>query len=174
MLCVAICQWDGIYCNELNTLVKIELPRLGLTGTISAELSVLSDLEIIDFSENMLTGTIPLEVKRMSALKGFNVAFNKIHGAIDGFLPSLKMLNASHNELNTILPNFGLTSMMEILDISYNRLSSEIPSTMGAMEMVKHLDLSFNQFIGTIPHSFGDMHDLKGLFLNDNRYVVLE
>ena len=169
---IAVCFWYGIVCDEeTNAVVGMELPRVNLSGTLSAEISILSELQFIDLSENSIEGEIPLEIKQLSKLRGINLAYNKIHGTLQGFHPSLSILNVSHNELDGMLTSdFGdEASYWEVLDASYNMMGGLLPQSLGKMSILKVLDLGYNQFYGTIPPSVGELKELKGLFLNDNR-----
>jgi Leucine-rich repeat (LRR) protein len=54
------------------------------------------------------------------------------------------------------------------LDLRFNQLSGEIPSSLGDLGTLHTLDLSFNQLSGEIPSSLGST-DLKHLSLQNNR-----
>lgn len=99
------------------------------------------------------------------------MAHNDLHGTLQGFHPSLSILNVSHNELDgTLTRDFGEeASYLEVLDASFNKMSGFLPPSLGKMSTLKVLDLGHNQFNGTIPPSVGQLKELKELFLNDNR-----
>ncbi|PQQ12864.1 receptor-like protein 2 [Prunus yedoensis var. nudiflora] len=72
-----------------------------------------------------------------------------------GNLTHLSHLNLSHNQLSGLL-EAGLIlslSFLEILDLSYNLLSGEVP-LFPPSSYIRIVDLSSNQFNGTIPSSF--------------------
>lgn len=55
------CNWEHINCTmDTKQVQGLQLYNLGLTGQISSEVALLTNLVFIDFSENLfLDGTIP-------------------------------------------------------------------------------------------------------------------
>jgi hypothetical protein len=54
------CQWRGITCDDAGNVTQINLPNVGLTGTLQyLDFSSLTNLLRLDLRENQLTGTIP-------------------------------------------------------------------------------------------------------------------
>ncbi|CAI0555881.1 unnamed protein product [Linum tenue] len=80
------------------------------------------------------------------------------------FTPLLEVL---WKTLHLGLPNEHL-GLYTFLDLSNNRLSGEIPRTLGRLTSLKVLNLSHNQLTGRIPDSFGEMRDLESLDLSHN------
>lgn len=82
-------------------------------------------------------------------LKGF------IHPSIAN-LTYLVHLNLSNNWISGPLPPTFFTSLnlIQIIDLSSNRLSGELPAPGGLPVTVKTLDISNNHFNGTLPSSF--------------------
>ncbi|CAN6588856.1 unnamed protein product [Malus baccata var. baccata] len=72
-----------------------------------------------------------------------------------GNLTHLTHLNLSHNSLQGSLENklFESLNRLEILDLSYNLLSGELPLSLTSGN-IRTLDLSSNRFHGPIPSSF--------------------
>ncbi|KAG5044539.1 hypothetical protein JHK87_008454 [Glycine soja] len=84
--------------------------------------------------------------------------------ALSGFLsPSLtnltalSRLNLSHNRLSGNLPNhfFSLLNHLQILDLSFNLFSGELPPFVAniSVNTIQELDMSSNLFHGTLPPS---------------------
>jgi hypothetical protein len=48
------CNWHGVVCNNANNTIKLELPRNGLSGTLTPNISKLSTLEVFDLTDNMI------------------------------------------------------------------------------------------------------------------------
>ncbi|XP_070675839.1 receptor-like protein 2 [Malus domestica] len=72
-----------------------------------------------------------------------------------GNLTSLTHLNLSHNSLSGSLETefFSSLNHLEILDLSFNLLSGELPFSLPSHN-IQTLDLSSNRFHGAIPSSF--------------------
>ncbi|XP_076954506.1 TMV resistance protein N-like [Bidens hawaiensis] len=57
------------------------------------------------------------------------------------------------------------SNSLRVLDLSYNRNISEIPSSIGNLHNLVSLNLSSNYFIEEIPSSIGNLHNLVSLLL---------
>ncbi|XP_047340790.1 receptor protein kinase TMK1-like [Impatiens glandulifera] len=79
------CQnWEGIVCSS-NKIVIINLPKMGLTGTISPNFSLIPTLQKIILSNNNLFGTIPIELTTLVNLNKLDVSNNQLSGKIPHF-----------------------------------------------------------------------------------------
>ena len=143
VMCVAVCQWFGVTCDEeTRAVVAIELPRVNLSGSISAEIGILKSLNTLDLSGNDVYGAIPYEISQLPKLINLNLSSNNIEGSIETFHPDLKVLNVSHNELR----GFEVDSdNLEVFDASYNRIGGFVPPSIGSLKKLKILDLGFNE-----------------------------
>ena len=84
----AIGSWDGITAGGTPSRVtKVESwPSESLTGTIPAELGILSALTHLDLSSNSLTGEIPRELGGLSNLEELRLSGNSFTGCIPSAL----------------------------------------------------------------------------------------
>ena len=55
------------------------------------------------------------------------------------------------------------------INLMFNNLKGELPSSLSVLSQLENLELSFNQIEGTIPASFGDLESLKSFAINSNR-----
>ncbi|XP_030950077.1 protein BRASSINOSTEROID INSENSITIVE 1-like [Quercus lobata] len=55
-----------------------------------------------------------------------------------------------------------------IMDLSYNQITGNIPSIIGAFESLSYLNMSKNSFQGNIPQSFGQLRGMDQLDLSNN------
>lgn len=79
--------------SNLERLFRLDLADNRLTGTISVSLtSQLTNLEILDLSENELTGDILLD-NRLSSLETLKLEFNKFVGPVPSNLCQVDSLN---------------------------------------------------------------------------------
>nr|GEW31194.1 G-type lectin S-receptor-like serine/threonine-protein kinase LECRK3 [Tanacetum cinerariifolium] len=101
-------------------------------------------LEYLYLRSNLIEGPFPTSICNMSNLR-------EIPNII-GNMSSLKVLNLSHNHLNSQIPYcLGNLSEMESLDLSWNQLTGEIPESLAGIKGLAVLRLSYNRLVGHIP-----------------------
>ncbi|MCS7017686.1 MAG: gliding motility-associated C-terminal domain-containing protein [Cytophagales bacterium] len=105
--------WAGITCEPNDTtgrIVRISLPSRGLTGSLPADISKLTELAELDLSDNRITGSIPNELATLPKLTNVNLSKNRIT-RIPSFATttSLRTLNVANNSLafDSFEPNVG-------------------------------------------------------------------
>lgn len=53
--------------------------------------------------------------------------------------------------------------LYSLLDLSQNKLSGDIPASLGNLKGVKQLNISYNRLSGNIPQSFRDLESIETL-----------
>ncbi|KAL2496298.1 putative LRR receptor-like serine/threonine-protein kinase [Forsythia ovata] len=197
----SFCNWIGITCGTRHRRVRgLNLANMGLGGTIAKEIGGLSFLRSLIISNNNFHGFIPDEMGKLSKLREIDIQNNELNGTIPtsfGFLENLKKLNLSYNRLIGDIPNtiFNLSSLVEIsfvnnslsgtlptdichnlpklemLRISVNQISGNIPPSLGTCTNLKLLSLSYNNFFGSIPMEIGNLSKLQILYLGTNDLI---
>ncbi|EYU24275.1 hypothetical protein MIMGU_mgv1a022044mg [Erythranthe guttata] len=91
---------------------------------------------------------------------------------IIGEFKSLKHLNLSHCAFTGhIFPEFwDFMLNLEVLDLSDNRLSGQLPPIIGQLKHLKQLILDDNNFSGTLPSTIGQLTGLTELSLQSNSF----
>ncbi|XP_028760184.1 receptor-like protein EIX2 [Neltuma alba] len=181
-------KFSGSLPNPMaQYLAVIKLRANQFVGNIPVQLCNLSYLEILELAENKLSGSIPHCLVNMTLhtlmfpslpneimkifMKGRELdypSFDRLaystSGVIDfsanslsGEIPEklisnsqIQVLNLSRNYLTREIPKEIGGMKVESLDLSYN-LSGKIPSTISNLSFLDYLNLSYNNFVGQIP-----------------------
>ena len=142
-------MWHGVYTNNDGRVVEINLTENNLSGTLPAQLAMLTKLAGLILTDNQLTGAIPIELSQLSELATLDLSENMLRGAIP--------------------PELANLTPMVYLDLSANQFSGTIPAELGTLIELKTLDLGDNQLSGTIPPELGLVSSMYALRLNDNQ-----
>ena len=133
-----------------------------LTGTISANLSLLQRLQMLRLDQNMLTGRVPEE-----------------WGAADAFPGGLTVLTLFNNRLTgTLYNSWGSPHAfpsLQLLSLNGMGIGGTLPdswaSSLGAFQSLRILYLGSVNLAGTIPASWGSTQgfpSLECLWLDDS------
>ncbi|KAM7265860.1 hypothetical protein ACFE04_003543 [Oxalis oulophora] len=139
-------SWKGVTCQG-SAVVSIEIPGLGLSGTMGYMLSSLLSLKTFDLSNNNIHDTVPYQLP-----------------------PNLTSLNLAKNNFTGNLP-YSLSTMTSLtyLNVSRNSFSQPIGDVFGSSDGIATLDLSFNNFSGDLPNSFSSLSNLSSLYVQNNQ-----
>ncbi|KAL0359901.1 UNVERIFIED_CONTAM: putative leucine-rich repeat receptor-like serine/threonine-protein kinase [Sesamum angustifolium] len=177
-----------------------------LDGEIPAEVGFLKQLEYLDLGSNKLVGEIPVSLfcNGSASLEYLDLSNNSLSGRIliksQCELRNLRLPRFSRNKLwgsrialltscssedfllyenlsGTIPPSLGKCINLEILDLSYNRISGTIPSEvadslpsqLGSCIALEYLNLSYNVLDGQFPAKIGNLPYLKELDVSFNQ-----
>ncbi|KAK9056074.1 hypothetical protein SSX86_027161 [Deinandra increscens subsp. villosa] len=178
-------QLLGLDMNELKGNVPTTLGKLHnigilylnnnrLQGGIPQELCLLKNLEDLYLSKNQLSGTIPPCLGDISSLTWLLLDSNTLTSSIPSNLwthKTLVVLNLSSNILtgNLLSSTQSSNSPLTTLDLSFNRLSGDIPSSISSYQILTKLSLSHNSLQGSIPESLGHLISLEFLELSQNK-----
>ena len=101
-----VADWYGV--NAGDHVIMIALYANNLTGTLPAELGVLTDLTFLGLDENQLTGSIPPELGNLTNLLHLNLTINQLTGNLPielGNLTNLQELHLSNNQFTGTIPS---------------------------------------------------------------------
>lgn len=125
------CSWAMITCSFENLVIGLGIPSQSLSGTLSASIGTLTNLQQILLQNNNITGEIPPELGQLPKLQTLDLSDNRFSGKIPdalGHLPSLRYLRLNNNSLNSAFPvSLSKVPQLSFLDLSYNNLSGPVP-----------------------------------------------
>ncbi|CAM6039223.1 unnamed protein product [Sphagnum compactum] len=118
--------------NELASLPLniLDLHNNGFNGSIPTNLAQASNLLQLDLSGNQFTGEFPTQFLNTKTLQEFSIASNQLQGTIQSNafenLTQLLTLDISDNNFIGPLPNLSSLSILNSLNLSYNKFT-ELP-----------------------------------------------
>ncbi|KAK9116801.1 hypothetical protein Sjap_015748 [Stephania japonica] len=171
-----VCEWEGIACDYMGRLVRIDLHSTSLKGNLeNFNFSSFPDLLSLNLGVNRLNGSIPSQIGNLTKLTMLDLSFNDLIGSIPqsiGQLRSLLVLDLSNNLLTGSIPTtIGTMLNLSQLHLSSNQLVGSIPQSIGQLKSLFSLDLSSNQLVGSLPQSIGQLKSLFSLDLSSNQLV---
>ncbi|GLU15103.1 hypothetical protein SLE2022_316280 [Rubroshorea leprosula] len=180
-LVVEFNQLSGDLPPELGSLTSIKrllLTSNNFTGELPATFAMLTSLKDFRIGDNRFTGNIPSFIQNWTNLERLFIQASGLLGPIptsisalvnltdlrisdlDGgqatFPPLSRMLNMKRLILRSCniigqLPDLRQMTSLKTLDLSFNQLSGEIPSSYSALGTIKFMYLTGNLLNGTIP-----------------------
>ena len=186
------CYWYGVDCSLIDMGGFIGGQRIvteidfynndvtlqggnNITGTIPAELGLLTSLNRIDLSDNNFYGTIPENLfEQWASIESINIGNNNMTGTIPGSigqLSTLKILNITNNQISGTIPeSIGRCKTIERCDVGGNQLTGPLPDSIGNWNMTKVFNVRANQLNGTLPTSIGNWTALTDFYIYNNRF----
>ncbi|GFP80427.1 leucine-rich repeat receptor-like protein kinase cannot respond to DMBQ-like 3 PjCADL3 [Phtheirospermum japonicum] len=171
--------WDGIICIN-NRVVSITLASINLSGQLSSDIALLSELQTLSLNSNNFIGEIPPSIGNLENLYWLDLADNRLSGTIpvsNGTTPGLDMLvNTKHfhfgkNQLSGEIPpqlfNSSLTLIHLLLE--NNQLTGNIPSTLGLVLTLEVVRLDRNALSGSVPRGLSNLTSVQDLSLKNNQ-----
>eukprot|EP01113_Clastostelium_recurvatum_P034536 TRINITY_DN4698_c0_g1_i1.p1 TRINITY_DN4698_c0_g1~~TRINITY_DN4698_c0_g1_i1.p1 ORF type:complete len:437 (+),score=52.74 TRINITY_DN4698_c0_g1_i1:59-1369(+) len=152
----------GIPSNFADSLVELYISNNRIQGTISGlgNLGSLSNAHFIDISNNDILGGLPARAS-WSNLRQLNAGNNPRMG-ISTFTAfssasQLTSLDLHKTGLSAPFPASLVTSCpnLQTLDVSQNRISGTLPSTIASYTSLRSLNVSSNLLTGLLPSQLG-------------------
>jgi Leucine-rich repeat (LRR) protein len=185
----------ALLSNSLQTIDVSGGPRRTITGTLPAELGLLTglqdlrlqnnsltgiippgygawaSLEWLDLSSNRLTATLPSEIGQWVSIETLNIAQNQLQGTIPTQIGTIRRairLTLDNNNFVLIPTELGLLTDLQIMSAANNNLTMSIPSEIGLLTSLQFLSLQGNQLGGTLFTEIGNLINLRALSVASN------
>ncbi|XP_042042072.1 probable LRR receptor-like serine/threonine-protein kinase At5g45780 isoform X1 [Salvia splendens] len=136
------CTWYMVGCSPESFVISLEMPSMGLSGTLSPSIGNLTHLRTMLLQNNQISGNIPSEIGKLSELQTLDLSGNKFDGGIPG--------------------SVGRLSRLSYLKLSKNKLSGQIPQDVASLTGLSVLDLSFNNLSGHVPKILAKDYSVAG------------
>lgn len=139
----------------LQSQAKIEMIDLGsagLRGPLPDWIwNFSSSISSLNVSTNSITGKLPASLEQLKMLTTLNMRSNQLEGNIPDLPVSVQVLDLSDNYLSgSIRQSFG-NKKLHYLSLSRNFISGVIPIDLCNMISVELIDLSYNNLSGELP-----------------------
>ncbi|KAJ6677603.1 RECEPTOR-LIKE PROTEIN KINASE HSL1 [Salix viminalis] len=174
---------------RLTNLTSVNLMNNFINSSLTSDIAACQSLEVLDLSENLLVGSLPEALPELRNLKTLNLASNNFSGGIPAKFGEFQKLewislaenlltgNSSRSGLLAVVSRarfpraLGKLSRLTNLDLSLNRLTGSIPSSLTWLKSVEQIELYNNTLSGELPPGFSnfDPLELESLHLFENR-----
>lgn len=194
------CNWAGVVCNATTGAVKkIEVAKVGLSGSKMDSVCSLADLEVLDVEGNSLT-TIPTCLGEHKNLRYINVASNGIAGHFPNFLlsiPTIRTIDVRDNKMSGAMPEaktfaaakylrafltanndfhgpldfLNHNHELHIIDVRNNQHEDELGNFKfcSHMPLIHHVFISDNSITGSLPEDFSNCPHLMTFHLANTK-----
>ncbi|XP_023756270.1 leucine-rich repeat receptor protein kinase HPCA1 [Lactuca sativa] len=166
--------------QNLKNLTTLILVGCSFFGPIPDTIGSLEKLIFLGLNNNSFTGIIPPSIGNLRSLSWLDVSGNKLEGPIpvsNGTAPGLDMLkNAKHfhladNQLSGDIRSELFRSDMTLLHVIFNnnRLTGNIPSSIGLVSTLQAVRLDSNSLDGIVPQNITNLKSVSKLYLSNNK-----
>ena len=130
-----------------------------------------SHIDLLVLSYNQIYG----DLSQVMLNASFNANSNRFVGQLPHLSPNVSLFTIANNSLAGEISSFLCQKMngrskLEILDLSNNALSGELPHCLTRWQSLIHLDLGSNYLFGKIPEFISSLFSLKALHLHNNSF----
>ncbi|KAM5557503.1 receptor-like protein EIX2 [Rosa sericea] len=158
---------------QQRRLWLLDLSNAGISDSIPYKFWDLScSLVQLNLSINQIQGKFPNLSSRNCSIYYIDLSSNRFSGALPPFHPNVGVLLLSKNKFLGDLSSICSTqaSSLEILELSDNLLSGELPNCWVQYKLLLLLNLANNSFSGKLPSSFGSLEYLYQFQLQRNNF----
>jgi len=166
------CTWAGISCED-TTIVRVVMENYGITGTLSPDLAMLSNLDTLILNGNRIQGSIPESFKRLEKLRIIALKGNFMTGQLNDFdfpeLENLRVLDLKDNQFSGVFPSMIYEmNRLTFLDFENNMLTGELLEDIGRMRNIIRFSIGNNEMSGEVPTQIGRLSSATTFNIENN------
>ncbi|KAI3754948.1 hypothetical protein L1987_54740 [Smallanthus sonchifolius] len=174
-------QLSGNLPDDIGQFTELQILYLvgcGFTGPIPGTIGYLENLIFFSLNSNGFTGPIPASIGNHTNLQWLDLNGNKLTGSIpvsNGTTPGLDLLTkAQHfhlgdNQLSGDIPPALFNMRLIHLLLENNKLTGNIPSTLGLVTSLIVVRLDRNSLRGLVPSNINSLINLQNMFMYNNQ-----
>ncbi|XP_019195907.1 PREDICTED: leucine-rich repeat receptor-like serine/threonine/tyrosine-protein kinase SOBIR1 [Ipomoea nil] len=156
------CDSPGIYCERrvVNNSYVLRVTRIvyeskQLRGSLSPEISRLSELKELSLANNQLFDQIPTQILNCKKMEILDLGGNQLSGQVPielSALLRLRILDLSRNKFSGNLNFLQYFPNLEKLSLSDNLFTGKIPQSLKSFRNLRFLNISGNSLLrGPVP-----------------------
>ncbi|KAI6687149.1 hypothetical protein NL676_023977 [Syzygium grande] len=149
--------------GNLSQLIQLQITSNNFTGELPQTFVRLTTLQDLRLGDNQFTGRIPDFIHNLTNLSKLFIQASGLQGPIPSGIALLEKLSDQRisdlNGTESQIPRLNRSNIKTLILRSCN-LIGELPDYLAEMTNLNILDLSFNKLSGTISSSFGNVNYL--------------
>uniref|UniRef100_A0A7N0U979 non-specific serine/threonine protein kinase n=1 Tax=Kalanchoe fedtschenkoi TaxID=63787 RepID=A0A7N0U979_KALFE len=157
--------------GNLTSLQQLYIDSSGVSGPIPDAFAKLKALQILWASDNLFTGKIPELFGTLTELIELRLEGTSLEGPIPSNFTALTKLEGLRigdlSGQDSSLEFLRTQTRLSTLSLRNCRLSGQIPD-LSLFSRLQYLDLSFNKLTGQVPSSLQDLASLSYIYLGNN------
>ncbi|RZC88832.1 hypothetical protein C5167_031206 [Papaver somniferum] len=160
--------------GDIVGITRMLLSSNNFTGELPHTFSKLTSLEDLRISDNQFTGKIPSFIKNWTNLIKLEIHASGLEGPIPPEISALEnLINLRISDLNGkdggSFPPLNNLKSLKTLTLRSCNINGTLPTYLASIESLKSLDLSFNKLSGEIPNTpFINPSNVKFMYLTGN------
>ncbi|GLU15105.1 hypothetical protein SLE2022_316300 [Rubroshorea leprosula] len=159
--------------GNLASIERLLLTSNNFTGELPATFSRLTSLKDFRIGDNRFTGKIPSLIQNWTELNKLVIQASGLMGPIPSSISALeKLTDLRISDLSgsdqATFPKLSRKLNMSRLILRNCNIFGKLPDYLGQMTSLKFLDLSFNKLSGEIPSSYYGLVDIDFMYLTGN------
>ncbi|KAK8648293.1 hypothetical protein V6N13_129051 [Hibiscus sabdariffa] len=158
--------------GNLPAIERLLFSSNNFTGEVPETFAKLTTLKDFRISDNSFTGKIPSFIQNWTKLQKLVIEASGLMGPIPSGIGDLEKLTdlriSDLSGTEATFPPLSSMKKMKTLILRSCNLIGKLPDYLGDKTTLKTLDLSFNKLSGDIPSSFSGLMDVDYLYLTRN------